>query len=255
MSTTIWSSYWLSSSTDPSSRYPQRQKIVPPLVHVGWLISPGEQRGIVGLISMLHAYSCLCLPSLIAISFPRLQCHGLWDEDDPKRKKEPSAQSESEDESKGREQQSDGESEPASSVISESRSSSHTSISGNFGTAIDPEHIQVHVPQQQTYQRRWSSSGGSHISHRSLHSSARSKRGEDFSAWHLFVSKARSLIFLATCPFKPHTNPWHSSSRIYWFKFRCFWSCLSISLRLFTPHPLVEQIEQISLLERVPFVN
>lgn len=118
---------------------------------------------------------CLCLP--------HLQCHGLWDEDDPKRQQDPSAQSESEDESKAREQQSDRESEPASSVISESRSSSHTSRSVNFGAAIDLEHVQVHFPQQQTYQRRKSSSGGSHISHRSLHSSARSKRGEDFSVW------------------------------------------------------------------------
>ncbi|TNM98493.1 hypothetical protein fugu_014739 [Takifugu bimaculatus] len=106
-----------------------------------------------------------------------LKCHGLWDEDDPKRKRDPSAQSESEDESKEREQQSDRETESASSVISESRSSSHTSRSVNLGTATDLEHIQVHVPQQQTYQRRRSSSGGSHISHRSLHSSARSKRG------------------------------------------------------------------------------
>uniref|UniRef100_A0A674NBV1 Piezo type mechanosensitive ion channel component 2 n=1 Tax=Takifugu rubripes TaxID=31033 RepID=A0A674NBV1_TAKRU len=102
------------------------------------------------------------LVQLLALFFHRsiLKCHGLWDEDDPKRKRDPSAQSESEDESKGREQQSDRETE-----------------SVNLGTATDLEHIQVHVPQQQTYQRRRSSSGGSHISHRSLHSSARSKRG------------------------------------------------------------------------------
>ncbi|XP_056911849.1 piezo-type mechanosensitive ion channel component 2 isoform X3 [Takifugu flavidus] len=119
------------------------------------------------------------LVQLLALFFHRsiLKCHGLWDEDDPKRKRDPSAQSESEDESKEREQQSDRETESASSVISESRSSSHTSRSVNLGTATDLEHIQVHVPQQQTYQRRRSSSGGSHISHRSLHSSARSKRG------------------------------------------------------------------------------
>lgn len=115
------------------------------------------------------------------LSVPRLQCHGLWDEDDPGRKKEPPGQSESEDESKGREPQSDRESEPASSVISGSRSSSHTSRSASLGTSIDLEHVQVHVAQQQTYQRRRSSSGGSHISHRSLRSSARSKRGEPSS--------------------------------------------------------------------------
>uniref|UniRef100_A0A8C9X3Z8 Piezo type mechanosensitive ion channel component 2 n=1 Tax=Sander lucioperca TaxID=283035 RepID=A0A8C9X3Z8_SANLU len=70
-------------------------------------------------------------------------------------------------------------SEHASSLISDGRGSTHTLRSINFGTSIDSEHVQVHYPQQQTYQRRKSSSGGSHISHRSLHSSARSKRGED----------------------------------------------------------------------------
>lgn len=111
-----------------------------------------------------------------------LQCHGLWDEDDPKDKKEPSRQSESEDEGKDErdvKSESDKESEPASSLISERRGSNHTLRSINFGTSIDSGHVQVHFPQQQTYQRRKSSSGGSHISHRSLHSSARSKRGED----------------------------------------------------------------------------
>lgn len=107
----------------------------------------------------------------------RCQCHGLWDEDDPKEKKEPSRQSESEDEGKSREE-SDRESAPASSVISERRGSTQTLRSINFGTSIDSAHVQVHYPQQQTYQRRKSSSGGSHVSHRSLQS-ARSKRGED----------------------------------------------------------------------------
>lgn len=107
-----------------------------------------------------------------------LQCHGLWDEDDPKEKKEPSRQSESEDESKSKDE-SDKESAPASSLISERRGSNHTLRSINFGTSIDSGHVQLHCAQQQTYQRRKSSSGGSHISHRSLHSSARSKRGGD----------------------------------------------------------------------------
>uniref|UniRef100_A0A669DJT6 Piezo type mechanosensitive ion channel component 2 n=1 Tax=Oreochromis niloticus TaxID=8128 RepID=A0A669DJT6_ORENI len=52
----------------------------------------------------------------------------------------------------------------------------------NFGTSIDSGHVQVpYSQQQQTYQRRKSSSGGSHISHPSLHSSARSKRGSTAS--------------------------------------------------------------------------
>lgn len=107
----------------------------------------------------------------------RCQCHGLWDEDDPKEKKEPSRQSESEDEGKSKEE-SDRESAPASSVISEGRGSIQTLRSINFGTSIDSAHVQVDYPQQQTYQRRKSSIGDSH---RSLQSSARSKRGEVYS--------------------------------------------------------------------------
>lgn len=110
--------------------------------------------------------------------FPHPQCHGLWDEDDPKEKRAQSRQSESEDESKGKEE-SDKESEPASSMISERRGSNQTLRSINFGTSIESAHVQMHYPQQQTYQRRKSSSGGSLISRPSLHSSARSKRGED----------------------------------------------------------------------------
>ncbi|XP_040910915.1 piezo-type mechanosensitive ion channel component 2 isoform X2 [Toxotes jaculatrix] len=122
------------------------------------------------------------LVQLLALFFHRsiLKCHGLWDEDDPKEKKEPPRQSESEDEGKDKEE-SEKESESASSLISERRGSTHTLRSLNFGTSIDSGHVQVHVPQQQTYQRRKSSSGGSHISHRSLHSSARSKRGSTAS--------------------------------------------------------------------------
>uniref|UniRef100_A0A3B4TZT6 Piezo type mechanosensitive ion channel component 2 n=1 Tax=Seriola dumerili TaxID=41447 RepID=A0A3B4TZT6_SERDU len=99
------------------------------------------------------------LVQLLALFFHRsiLKCHGLWDEDDPKDKKEPPHQSD------------------------ETRGSTHTLKSINFGTSIDSGHVQVHFPQQQTYQRRKSSSGGSHISHRSLHSSARSKRGSTAS--------------------------------------------------------------------------
>ncbi|XP_070830644.1 piezo-type mechanosensitive ion channel component 2 [Chaetodon trifascialis] len=122
------------------------------------------------------------LIQLLALFFHRsiLKCHGLWDEDDPKEKKEAPRQSESEDEGKDEEEQ-DRESEPTSSLISERRGSTHTLRSLNFGTSIDSGQVQVHYPQQQTYQRRKSSSGGSHISHRSLHSSARSKRGSTAS--------------------------------------------------------------------------
>ncbi|XP_075877858.1 piezo-type mechanosensitive ion channel component 2 isoform X2 [Nelusetta ayraudi] len=125
------------------------------------------------------------LVQLLALFFHRsiLKCHGLWDEDDPKEKKEPPPvhQSESEDEGKSRDE-SDKESVPTSSVTGERRGSIQTLRSINFGTSIDSGHVQVHYPQQQTYQRRRSSSGSSHISHRSLHSSARSKRGEGSTA-------------------------------------------------------------------------
>ncbi|XP_047446292.1 piezo-type mechanosensitive ion channel component 2 isoform X2 [Mugil cephalus] len=122
------------------------------------------------------------LVQLLALFFHRsiLKCHGLWDEDDPKGRKEALRQSESEDEGKDQEE-SEKESEPASSLINERRGSNHTLKSINFGTSIDSGHVQVHFPQQQTHQRRKSSSGCSHISHPSIHSSARSKRGSTAS--------------------------------------------------------------------------
>uniref|UniRef100_A0A3Q4MTG6 Piezo type mechanosensitive ion channel component 2 n=1 Tax=Neolamprologus brichardi TaxID=32507 RepID=A0A3Q4MTG6_NEOBR len=104
------------------------------------------------------------LVQLLALFFHRsiLKCHGLWDEDDPR--------------------ESEKESEPGSSLNSERRGSNQTLRSINFGTSIDSGHVQVpYSQQQQTYQRRKSSSGGSHISHPSLHSSARSKRGSTAS--------------------------------------------------------------------------
>uniref|UniRef100_M3ZFC3 Piezo type mechanosensitive ion channel component 2 n=1 Tax=Xiphophorus maculatus TaxID=8083 RepID=M3ZFC3_XIPMA len=107
------------------------------------------------------------LIQLLALFFHRsiLKCHGLWDEDDPKEKKEASEK----------------ESEPASSLINERRGSNHTLKSMTFGTSIDSGQVQVHYPQPQTYQRRKSSSGGSHVSYRSRGSSARSKRGSTAS--------------------------------------------------------------------------
>lgn len=109
------------------------------------------------------------------------QCHGLWDEDDPKQKKEPPPPTPpldgSEDEAKTKEE-SEKEPEPLSSLNKERSGSSNTLRSLNFGTSIDPGQVQMHYPPPQTYQRRKSSSGGSHISQRSLHSSSRSKRGK-----------------------------------------------------------------------------
>uniref|UniRef100_A0A3Q3BAU1 Piezo type mechanosensitive ion channel component 2 n=1 Tax=Kryptolebias marmoratus TaxID=37003 RepID=A0A3Q3BAU1_KRYMA len=105
------------------------------------------------------------LVQLLALFFHRsiLKCHGLWDEDDPKEKKEAR------------------ESESASSLMSEGRGSVRSLRSINFGASVDPGQVQVQYPQTQTYQRRKSSSGGSHISHRSRLSSTRSKRGSTAS--------------------------------------------------------------------------
>ncbi|XP_015247000.1 PREDICTED: piezo-type mechanosensitive ion channel component 2 [Cyprinodon variegatus] len=124
------------------------------------------------------------LVQLLALFFHRsiLKCHGLWDEDQPKEKKEAARQSQSESEDEGREkEESEKESEPASSLINTRRGSNHTLRSMTFGTSIDSEQVQVHYPQPQTYQRRKSSSGGSHVSYRSRVSSARSKRGSTAS--------------------------------------------------------------------------
>ncbi|KAM4727569.1 piezo-type mechanosensitive ion channel component 2 isoform 2-T2 [Anableps anableps] len=124
------------------------------------------------------------LVQLLALFFHRsiLKCHGLWDEDDPKEKKEAARQIQSESEEEARDKEgSEKESEPASSLINERRGSNHTLRSMTFGTSIDSGQVQVHYPQPQTYQRRKSSSGGSHVSYRSRGSSARSKRGSTAS--------------------------------------------------------------------------
>ncbi|KAK3534112.1 hypothetical protein QTP86_002221 [Hemibagrus guttatus] len=109
---------------------------------------------------------------LLALFFHRsiLKCHGLWDEDDPKETKKDISQhcDESEDEDK-----------MAVVVPAETKkkSSPPRSMKFNLGSSTDFEsvqHVQMRQPEQRTYQRRKSSSGGSYISR---HSSQRSKRG------------------------------------------------------------------------------
>uniref|UniRef100_A0A8C5GVZ2 Piezo-type mechanosensitive ion channel component n=1 Tax=Gouania willdenowi TaxID=441366 RepID=A0A8C5GVZ2_GOUWI len=92
------------------------------------------------------------LIQLLALFFHRsiLKCHGLWDEEDPRERRELPRVSESDDEGKDKEE-SERESEP------------------------------IQNAQPQTYQRRKSSSGGSHNSYRSHQSSSRTKRGETHS--------------------------------------------------------------------------
>ncbi|XP_056149372.1 piezo-type mechanosensitive ion channel component 2 [Lampris incognitus] len=123
------------------------------------------------------------LIQLLALFFHRsiLKCHGLWDEDDPKGKKEFPHPDESEDKEREKENEKEKEEsvkDPVPAQTRERRDSTHTLRSINFGTSIDSVHVQAHYPNQQTYQRRKSSSGGSH---RSTHSSARSKRGSTAS--------------------------------------------------------------------------
>uniref|UniRef100_A0A8C5GXQ7 Piezo-type mechanosensitive ion channel component n=1 Tax=Gouania willdenowi TaxID=441366 RepID=A0A8C5GXQ7_GOUWI len=118
------------------------------------------------------------LIQLLALFFHRsiLKCHGLWDEEDPRERRELPR------------------SEPASSLNSERRSSNHTMRSINFGNSIDSGQIQIQNAQPQTYQRRKSSSGGSHNSYRSHQSSSRTKRGETHSL--LMVTDAQKFVLI-----------------------------------------------------------
>ncbi|XP_057713162.1 piezo-type mechanosensitive ion channel component 2 isoform X2 [Corythoichthys intestinalis] len=147
--------------------------------------NPYHPPNIIG-VEKKEGYVHYDLVQLLALFFHRsiLKCHGLWDDDNPKERREASRQSESEDEGSRRDE-SGRESGPPSTAAStvssgvrERRGSTQTLRSINFGNSVDSDHVQLHHPQQPTYQQRRTSSGGaSHISHRSLHSSARSKRG------------------------------------------------------------------------------
>ncbi|XP_028832958.1 piezo-type mechanosensitive ion channel component 2 isoform X2 [Denticeps clupeoides] len=110
------------------------------------------------------------LVQLLMLFFHRsiLKCHGLWDEDDPKKPLQRDTgvhHDESEDEEK-----------TPSVKTSNERGSMPSLASANMGNSIDVAPVLVHVryPEQCTYHRRKSSSGASHVSRRS---SVRSKRG------------------------------------------------------------------------------
>ncbi|XP_072296798.1 piezo-type mechanosensitive ion channel component 2 [Eucyclogobius newberryi] len=126
------------------------------------------------------------LVQLLALFFHRsiLKCHGLWDDEDPKQRRVPAppAAEESEEE-KTKAEESERDSEPGSlRSVTERRGSGNTLRSMNFGTSIDSGQVQVSCSAPQTYQRRKSSSsGGSLMSQKSLHSTARSKRGSSTS--------------------------------------------------------------------------
>uniref|UniRef100_H2LFT8 Piezo type mechanosensitive ion channel component 2 n=1 Tax=Oryzias latipes TaxID=8090 RepID=H2LFT8_ORYLA len=123
--------------------------------------APYYPANIIG-VEKKDGYVLYDLVQLLALFFHRsiLKCHGLWDEDDPKERKEAARQSESEYEEKEK------------SVREKERSSTNTMKSFNSGTSMESETFQVHCQQQHTYQRRKSSSGGSHVSYRSHPSSA-----------------------------------------------------------------------------------
>ncbi|XP_023820679.1 piezo-type mechanosensitive ion channel component 2 isoform X1 [Oryzias latipes] len=143
--------------------------------------APYYPANIIG-VEKKDGYVLYDLVQLLALFFHRsiLKCHGLWDEDDPKERKEAARQSESEYEEKEKSVR-EKESEPSSPLSHKRRSSTNTMKSFNSGTSMESETFQVHCQQQHTYQRRKSSSGGSHVSYRSHPSSARSKRGSTTS--------------------------------------------------------------------------
>uniref|UniRef100_A0A3P9K7P9 Piezo type mechanosensitive ion channel component 2 n=1 Tax=Oryzias latipes TaxID=8090 RepID=A0A3P9K7P9_ORYLA len=124
--------------------------------------APYYPANIIG-VEKKDGYVLYDLVQLLALFFHRsiLKCHGLWDEDDPKERKEAS--------------------EPSSPLSHKRRGSTNTMKSFNSGTSMESETFQVHCQEQHTYQRRKSSSGGSHVSYRSHPSSARSKRGSTTS--------------------------------------------------------------------------
>ncbi|XP_024120347.2 piezo-type mechanosensitive ion channel component 2 [Oryzias melastigma] len=143
--------------------------------------SPYNAANIIG-VEKKDGYVLYDLIQLLALFFHRsiLKCHGLWDEDDPKERKEAARQSQSEYEEKEKSVR-ENESEPSSPLSNKRRGSTNTMKSFNSGTSMDSETFQLHCQQYQTYQRRKSSSAGSHVSHRSHLSSARSKRGSTTS--------------------------------------------------------------------------
>ncbi|KAG7272223.1 hypothetical protein CRUP_035750 [Coryphaenoides rupestris] len=121
------------------------------------------------------------LIQLLALFFHRsiLKCHGLWDEDDREKKREPAPQEVLEDEGKAQEWEEGSETKEKDTapLVWQERRGSLRSVSPD----ASPDAVHMHHPQQKTFQRRKSSSGGSYVSHRSGLSSARSKRGSTTS--------------------------------------------------------------------------
>ncbi|KAJ3594601.1 hypothetical protein NHX12_003908 [Muraenolepis orangiensis] len=142
---------------------------------------PYHPPNIIG-VEKKDGYAHYDLIQLLALFFHRsiLKCHGLWDEDDPRRqKREQAAQEMSEGEDNSHERESGRKEKEEAPSVKHERRGSLRSI--NFDASGDSVQVQMHRPQQKTFQRRKSSSGGSHISQHSALSSARSKRGSTAS--------------------------------------------------------------------------
>ncbi|KAM9427187.1 piezo-type mechanosensitive ion channel component 2-like [Salvelinus alpinus] len=138
---------------------------------------PYHPPNIIG-VEKKDGYVVYDLIQLLALFFHRsiLKCHGLWDKDDRKDTKKEILRQDTE----SKEDEKERDATPVPSNPRERKGSIQTLRSMNLGvgTSVDSVHVPVHYlqQQQQTYQRRKSSSAGSHISHQSVHS-VRSKRG------------------------------------------------------------------------------
>ncbi len=108
---------------------------------------------------------------LLSLSLSRAQCHGLWDEDDPKASHK--------DECLHRDDSLDeGKMAVAIPPEEEKKSSPAYSLkSVNLGMSVDSSqvHVQILYPEHRPHLQRQSTSG-SHLSRRS---SVRSKHGEE----------------------------------------------------------------------------
>lgn len=104
------------------------------------------------------------------LSLSLAQCHGLWDEDDPKMSQKDACLHEDEPVDEGK---------MAVEIPAEEEKSfpAYSLKSMNLGMSMDSSQVlmQVRYPEHRPHLRRQSTSGGSHLSRRS---SVRSKRGE-----------------------------------------------------------------------------
>uniref|UniRef100_H9G826 Uncharacterized protein n=1 Tax=Anolis carolinensis TaxID=28377 RepID=H9G826_ANOCA len=140
---------------------------------------PDHPPNIIG-IDKKEGYVHYDLVQLLALFFHRsiLKCHGLWDDED------------------GGDNISSKDDSDDELAESDRRGSSDSLTSVNLATSV--ESIHVHFPEQQAAVRRKSSSSGSQLSHRSSHSSHRSKRGTYYKSEWEFGFSILELCFCET---------------------------------------------------------